>query len=675
MIVAGVVTLIFHRFKQPVVLGYILAGVVIGPYTPPFQLINDQEIIKTLGDLGLIFLMFSLGLEFSLRQLKRVGVTALIAASLQIVLMMGVGYQIGRFFGWSIMDSLFMGAMLSISSTTIIIKALGELGKSKERFADFVFGILIVQDILAISLIALLSGVAKTGSLQPADILLTLGKLGIFLIAALVVGLLTVPRLLAYIATFKSNELFLVVVLGLCFGACLLVVKFGYSIALGALLIGAIMAEARQIVTVERLTGPIRDMFSAVFFVSIGLLIDPKILVDYAAPILVITLAVVCGMVFTCTFGTFVAGHDIRTSLKVGMSLAQIGEFSFIIASLGLSLSATSKFLYPIAVAVSAITTFLTPYLIKSSDGLVNWFDRIAPKPLVGYLEVYTRWVGELAEKRAESTAHKLIRRWSWQMGLNLALIIALFATAAIVAQSSPRWLPEWIDREHMAKPMLWLAAALASLPLFIALYRKLQALGMVIADISVSPAVAGSRTYSIRYIIAQTIPLAGIIGCAVLVLALSSAILPPLNVLAVLGLVVLLVTFLLWRAFIRLYSKAQIALTETFAQMPPIHEHSTSPNTPIHDLLTAAQLRTISIAADSFAAKKLISELRLRTLTGASIVAIQRGVANIINPGAEEEILPGDKLLLLGTELQLKAADSHLVQPSPGSENLPSEG
>lgn len=668
MIIAGVVTLVFHRFKQPVVLGYVLAGVVIGPYTPPFKLIRDDETIKTLGELGLIFLMFSLGLEFSLRQLKRVGVTAFIAASLQIVLMMGVGHQIGRFFGWSEMDSIFLGAMISISSTTIIIKALGELGKSKQPFADFVFGILIVQDILAISLIALLSGIAKTGSLQPATIAVTFGKLAIFLVAALVGGLLTIPSFLGYISRFKSNELFLVVVLGLCFGACLLAVKLGYSIALGAFLTGAIMAEARQIMTIERLTGPIRDMFSAVFFVSIGLLIDPKVMLDYAGPILVITVAVVFGMVFTCAFGTFIAGHDVRTSLQVGMSLAQIGEFSFIIASLGLSLNVTSNFLYPIAVAVSAITTFLTPYLIKNSDRLVNWLDRTAPKPLLRYLDVYTQWVGNLAERRSQTTARKLIRRWTWQMALNLALIIALFASAAIIAQNSPGWLPNWIDRERMAKPMLWLAAALLSLPLFIALYRKLQALGMLIADLSVSPSAAGARTQAIRYVIAQTIPLAGIIGCAVLVLTLSSAILPPLNVLVVLGLVVALVGFLLWRAFIRLYSKAQIALTETFAQPAPLHEEHVAPKAPIHDLLGAAQLKTVPITEQSAAANKFISELRLRTVTGASIVAIQRDTSNIINPGPEDEILPGDKLLLLGTESQLKAAESAFERTNTGS-------
>src|SRR5262245_39166991 len=278
MIVAGLVTVIFHRFKQPVVLGYIIAGAIIGPHTPPFPLIKDEETINTLAELGVVLLMFSLGLEFSLRKLKRVGGTALIASSVEIVLMLGVGYHIGRFFGWTTMDGIFLGAMISISSTTIIIKALAELGKSKEKFAELIFGILIVEDILAIVMIAVLSGIAMTGSLRIADVGMAMGKLGIFLATAVVAGLIAVPRLLSYVTRFKSNEMLLITVLGLCFGSALLAVKLGYSVALGAFIMGAVIAEAREIGRVETLIEPIRDMFSAIFFVSIGLLIDPKML-------------------------------------------------------------------------------------------------------------------------------------------------------------------------------------------------------------------------------------------------------------------------------------------------------------------------------------------------------------------------------------------------------------
>src|SRR5256885_8498797 len=246
MIVAGLVAVLCHRFKQPVVLGYILAGLIIGPHTPPVPFIKDQETIQTLAELGVILLMFSLGLEFSLRKLKQVGTTAFIAASLEILLMVWVGYEAGRLFRWSAMDSIFLGAMLSISSTTIIVKALAELGKSKERFAELIFGILIIEDILAIVMLALLSGIAMTGSLSVREVASTIGKLTLFLVATLVAGLLAVPRFLGYVARFKSNEMLLIAVLGLCFGFSLLAVKLGYSVALGAFVIGAVIAEARK---------------------------------------------------------------------------------------------------------------------------------------------------------------------------------------------------------------------------------------------------------------------------------------------------------------------------------------------------------------------------------------------------------------------------------------------
>ncbi len=278
MLIAGLVTILFHRLKQPVVLGYILAGVIIGPHTPPFALIQDEHTIRTLSELGVVFLLFSLGLEFSLRKLARVGFTALVGAVTEIAVMLGIGWGLGRWFGWSNMDSIFLGAILSISSTTIIVKALSELKLKNERFAQLVFGILIVEDILAIALIALLSALATTGQVDTPEVFATLGKLSLFMVVALVLGILIVPRLLAYVARFDSSEMLLITVLGLCFGFCLLVVKLDYSIALGAFVIGAVMAESRQLKLIEQLTEPLRDMFSAIFFVSIGLLLDPAVL-------------------------------------------------------------------------------------------------------------------------------------------------------------------------------------------------------------------------------------------------------------------------------------------------------------------------------------------------------------------------------------------------------------
>jgi len=653
MIVAGLVTVIFHRFKQPVVLGYILAGAIIGPHTPPFPLIHDEEAIKTLSELGVILLMFSLGLEFSLRKLRQVGGTAFITAFLEILLMFWVGYEIGRLFNWSAMDSIFLGAMLSISSTTIIVKALAELGKTKERFAQLIFGILIIEDVLAIGMIALLSGLAMTGTLEVTTVGATVGKLSIFLVAALVGGLIAVPRLIGYVARFKSNEMLLIAVLGLCFGFSLLAVKLGYSVALGAFIIGAVIAEAREIHRIEILTEPIRDMFSAIFFVSIGLLIDPKVLAAYWLPIVVITFALIAGKIVACAFGAFISGNDARTSLRVGMGLAQIGEFSFIIASLGLTLKVTSEFLYPIAVAVSAITTLATPYLIKSADSLVNWFSRTAPAPLVNYLELYTRWVGQLGSQRHVSMASKLGWRWFGQMALNTALMAAVFLAAAFVARRPPGWLRDLALGPEGIKAALWLAAMILCLPLIIATFRKLQALGLLIAETGVMQ--GGDRTALVREIVAQGIPIAGSVALGLYVLVLSSALLPAFKILIVLLVVVAMIAWLFWRAFSRIYSKAQVALRETLAQAPA--PRPTQAPAQLSGLLREADLATVEIAGDSPAAGKLIRELELRTRTGASIVGIERKGANIINPGPDEELLAGDQVLLLGRGAHLDAA------------------
>lgn len=574
MLVAGVVTILFHRLKQPVVLGYIVAGLIIGPHTPPFGLIHDEDTIKTLAELGVIFLMFCLGLEFSLRKLFKVGATAFIAAFLEITLMIWIGYEVGQFFGWSTMDSLFLGAILAISSTTIIVKALNDLKMKNQPFAQLIFGVLIVEDILGIGIIALLSGIAVSGSVSSGEVFSTVGKLSLFMIVALVIGILLVPRLLAYVAKFESNEMLLITVLGLCFGFCLLVVKLEYSMVLGAFLIGAIMAESRQLLKIERLVEPIRDMFSAIFFVAIGLMIDPAILLQYAWPIAVITVAVVLGKMLSCGLGAFLAGNDGKTSLRVGMGLSQIGEFSFIIAALGMTLQVTSDFLYPVAVAVSAITTLLTPYLIRGADPLSHHLARIMPQRMARVFGMYGEWLRSIQPQGEGALLASMIRRILLQVGVNLALVIAIFFCGGYFAERIGVYISDWISDIGQQKAWICGAALLLSLPFLIAAYRKLKALSMLLAEMGVKPEMAGRHTARVRKVIAEVIPLLSLLLIFVLLAALSASILPTNELLILIVVIAAIVAAVAWRWFIRVHTRMQIALLETLGNHQEPSEH-----------------------------------------------------------------------------------------------------
>ena len=679
MIVAGLVTVLCHRLKQPVVLGYIVAGLIIGPHTPPYGLIHDRGTVQILSELGVIFLMFSLGLEFSLRKLRAVGSTAAIAATLEISLLMFVGWQIGKFFGWKPMDSLFLGAILAISSTTIIMKAFSELKLGKQKFAGLVFGVLIVEDMLGIVLIALLSGVAKTGALQGVDAAVTIGQLLVFLVVSLVVGLIVVPRLITFVSKFASPEMLLITVLALCFGFTLLTVKLEYSVALGAFLIGAILAEAKELGKIEALTFPIRDMFSAVFFVSVGLLIDPALIWEHIVPITVISMAVIIGKLVSCGLGTFLAGHDIPTSTRVGMSLTQIGEFSFIIAAMGLTLGVTSDFLYPIAVSVSAITTLTTPYLIRASDPFASWLVRAAPVTAVSYANLYTRWYGQLHRGRQNSQVRAILRRIMGQLGVFTGLIAGSLLAAAFISRLLLRTVPELGVWEDLIKSLLWLAAIVLVLPVYMAAIRKLRALGMILAELGLPDRGNGeTRKAELRAVIANAFWTFTLLLLAGFTFGLSYATLPSAYAVAALVLVVGVLAWFLRDSFNKIYFQGKAALADTFSG--PMHEPSHRDGDPLETMTAGGEnpavallrkegkLESLVLGADMPCAARTIRELALRTQTGALIVGIQReGREPIVNPSVEERLQAGDELILFGTTEQLEDAVQLL---SGGSEH-----
>jgi CPA2 family monovalent cation:H+ antiporter-2 len=658
MLVAGITTILCHRLKQPVVIGYIVAGLIIGPYTPPFMLVRNEEAVKTLGEMGVVLLMFSLGLEFNIRKLSRVGLSALVAALLEITLMIWLGYEVGRAFGWSTMDSVFLGAMLSISSTTIIVKALAELGKSREAFAEIIFGILVIEDMLAIILLAILSGFARTGSLHPTQIGMEVFKLAVFFAMVLVAGFILVPRVFNYIAKFKSNEVLLVAALGFCFAVALLASMLGYSVALGAFLIGAVIAESRDIHKIEDLTAPVRDMFSAIFFVTIGMLIDPKMLWQYAWPILILSLLVVVGKVVACSFGVFVGGRDLRTSLCVGMGLAQIGEFSFIIASLGLTLNVTSGFLYPIAVAVSVNTTLVTPYLIRGTDRIATWIDRAAPRPLMQALSVYTTWIGSFGQVGA-SPMVLLVRRMGWQLLINLLLTVGVFAFGAWLAGRPFNYLPPSVRAPEVHEALIWLGVMLFTSPIYLASVRKIQAIGMLISEICVPMTMNEQTGAAARMVISQVFILASFVVITFLTVLLSTSILGSLESMLPLLLIVTIAALLFRPILVRIYSRAEIALHETLLELPQLRP---AQKKVMPELLQEAELETLEIPAGSTMIGRKLREIPLRQQTGASIVAIERAGQRLINPGPDEVLASGDRVLLLGQAEQLPAAGDLLA-------------
>lgn len=566
MLVAGIVTIIFHLLKQPVVLGYILAGLIIGRHTPPFSFINDEDTIRTLAELGVVFLMFSLGLEFSIKRLLRVGMTALVAAAAEIMFMTMVGYELGCAFGWSPIDSVFLGAMLAISSTTIIIKVLKDLKMKKEYFAQLIFGVLIVEDILAIAILAILSSVAIGNSVHIVDIAATLGKLLVFIVVALISGILIVPNLLAFVARFKSKEILLITVLGLCFGFSLLVTKLGYSIALGAFLIGAIMAESEEIKHIRKIIEPLANMFSAIFFVSIGLLVDPEIIWIYIVPITLITITLVLGKVLICSLSVFLTGKDGRTSMRVGMGLAQIGEFSFIIAALGVSLNMMSDYLYPIIVAVSAITTFLTPYLIKFADPFAGYLAKHIPHSVAQLFDSYTHWLQDMQTNQEPTATKAIVKQHSINIAINLAIIIAIFIVGSYLAHAVS------FDFAFMPNPdiedaAIWGVSLLVSLPFLIAIYFQLKNLSIFLAEITIKPNEAGEYDMQKRRALSEMVPVLAMQGIILMIIALSASILPPIDLLIFLLVVITIITIVLWRWFFNVHSRLQAMFMEKFSK------------------------------------------------------------------------------------------------------------
>jgi CPA2 family monovalent cation:H+ antiporter-2 len=635
---AGVTTLLFKKIKQPLVLGYILAGVLVGPYIDFMPTVTDQKSITIWAEIGVIFLLFSLGLEFSFKKLVKVGGSSSITAIVEVVFMLLIGFGVGKILGWSTMDSIFLGGILSVSSTTIIIRAFDELGVKHKKFASLVFGVLIVEDLVAILLLVLLSTLAVSQQFAGTEMLVSILKLAFFLVLWFLAGIFLIPTFLKATKKLMNDETMLIVSLALCLVMVLLAVKVGFSPALGAFIMGSILAETTQAEKIEHLTKSVKDLFAAIFFVSVGMLIDPSILLEYALPIVAVTLATVLGKLLSSTMGALLSGQPLKTSVQAGMSLAQIGEFSFIIATLGLTLKVTSDFLYPIAVAASAITTFTTPYLIKFSEPFYNFLNRNLPQKWTAAIERYsssTEGITTLSDWRI------LLRSYIFNTIIHSVIIISIVLLAA-------RFLNPFIQNQLDGGNNSTIISVIIS---FILMSPFLWALSIRRIQKTAYAHLWLNKKYTRGPLVAIEIfrVLLGIFFVGLLMYEFFDTWVATLIALTLVILVMVIFSRKLQSFYNKLEARFMLNLNDRENQTPNILPWDT-------------HLIEITVAPESQLIGKTLVDLKMREQYGINIAMIERGKLTISTPSRDERLYPHDKLLLIGTDEEL-ANVKHLFE------------
>ena len=669
--VAAVTTMVFQRLRQPVVLGYLLAGVVVGPHLPVPLFVNEP-LTHTMSELGVVLLMFSLGTDFSLRKLIRIAPTAGIVAVIQSSLLIWTGYLVGRAFGWTVYEALFAGAALAISSTTIIVKVFAEQ-KVTGRLAEIVFGVLIVEDLIAIVLLTVLTAVGSGVKLSAGALALSIGKLAGFLILLLVAGMLIVPRLMRAVVRLHSNETTVVAAVGLSFAFALLARWMGYSVALGAFLAGALVAESGAAKMIEHRIEPVRDVFAAVFFVSVGMLIDPLLVWQNLPAVLVLTAVVIVGNLVGVSVGTFIAGFGVRTSVQAGLSLGQIGEFSFIIAGVGVSLGAVRPFLYPIAVAVSVLTALTTPWLIRGSGRFAAFVDRRLPHRLQTYASLYGAWVKGLSATPEHRTAWARIRRLVLLLAGDVTLLAAIVIAVSLSRLKILRLAGDVVHLAPELARLLLIAATVALIiPFILGAVRIARALGAALAVEALPAPAGGARELDLaaapRRALLVTLQIAILLVAGVPVIAITQPFMPGIPGMAILLAGVALLVIPLWRSATNLEGHvragAQVILEALAAQSAAAT--TAAPVQPPSALLPGlGNATTVAITAGSPAVGRTLKQINLRGLTGATVIAIDREAADVIYPTGDEELRVGDALILTGTAEAVLAAEELIAAPA----------
>lgn len=637
LVSAGLVTLLFKKLKQPVVLGYVVAGILAGPSIEEIPTVSEVESIRIWADIGVIFLLFALGLDFSFKKLMKVGGTAVIGAITIVIGMMTAGYATGLTLGWGHMNSLFLGGMLSMSSTTIIFKAFDDMGLRNQRFAGVVFGILVVEDLFAVLLMVLLSTVAVSKHVEGMELLNSVVKLGVFLLFCFVVGIYLIPSFLKQTKRFLNEETMLIVTIGLCLGMVMIATQAGFSSALGAFVMGSILAETVEAERIERLIKPVKDLFGAIFFVSVGMLIDPAMLWEYKVPILIITVVVMVGQICFASLGVLLSGQPIKIAIQSGFSLAQIGEFAFIIASLGLTLKVTDSFLYPIVVAVSVVTTFFTPYMIRLSDPAYRLADRWIP---VRWKEWLTKFAAGSTTIRQKSTWHKLLKALARIVGTYTAVtLVLIFLMLRFIAPLIQTYIPG-------------IRGNLIALTLILVVISPMLRAIMMKKNHSTEFQQLWHDSKFNRGPLISLIILRIVLCAGILMLPIARLV----NAAAGLLLAICCVLILLIITSKRL-KKHSILMERRFFSNLSARELEEERHAPInqrfanHLLERDLHLADFEVKQNSPSMGKSLKELNFRQKCNVNVVTIIRGEQRINIPGGEERLYPFDKLVVVGAD------------------------
>ncbi|MCC8199619.1 MAG: cation:proton antiporter [Tannerellaceae bacterium] len=642
LITAGIATILFKWLKQPVVLGYIVAGFIARPFVSWLPTVTEMANVETWAEIGVIFLLFALGLEFSFKKVIEVGGTASIVTLINMGSMIIIGYIVGQLLGWSTMDSIFLGGMLSMSSTTIIIKAFTDMRLQKQKFANIVFGMLIVEDLAAILMMVLLSTVASSNRFEGGELLNSIFRLFFFVLIWFVVGIYLVPTMLKVLKKYLNDETLLILCVGLCLGMVLFAARVGFSAALGAFIMGSILAETIQVKHIEHLVEPLKNLFGAVFFVSVGMLIDPNIIVEYAGLILMLTLVALIGRVIFATAGVLAAGHGLKVSIQAGFSLAQIGEFSFIIASLGMSLGVIRPELYPIIVAVSIITTFTTPYFIKLSTPLYYIIEKHIPPRWEKLLHGYGKSEYQIVNDPNDWV--KLLR--------SIALLVAVYSALALAVEflCEDYFIPFVI--QHIAGLRGQILAAIVTLLLMAPFLRAI----VMKKNRSTEFRNLWERGAFNRFMLVSIIVLRVVI-CIALVLRILIPLFPNATVLMgfiSLGVIIMVI-------YSQGFKKQSRRIEERFLEnlnQKELQEQKNAaflPKTQSALLSKQIHIEEIEVSPLSPKVGKTLKESNFRRNTGVHIVSIIRGNKKINIPDANERLYPYDKIVVAGSDKEIQ--------------------